>query len=325
MRFLRLEYRYETDLNHGLPGLGLTRRTLLRGAASTTACVALGAHSFAVQSPAFAQWVAGFRARALARGISEQTFDRVMGAVTPDTSVFAQYQAQPEFTELLWQYINRRCSGWRVATGKIRAKENAELFARVEKDYGVDRYILLGLWGMESSFGDVVANPKYIKQVRLALAALVWGAAPAPIKQELLNALSSSTAAGRPRKWRLLGRRRVTPSDARGLASPGIDYDKDGRVSPFGKPDDRSPAARATSPARPVSPGETGATRCARVASAGQGDATYAVAGAGVAARTARFRSPGQGSGSRCAAAPPSWSDRISMRSIHTTRRRVTR
>ena len=48
-----------------------------------------------------------------------------MGAVTPDTSVFAQLRAQPEFTELMWQYINRRCSDWRVITGKERAKEYA--------------------------------------------------------------------------------------------------------------------------------------------------------------------------------------------------------
>ena len=70
--------------------------------------------------------------------------------------MFAQFRAQPEFTEQLWQYINRRCSDWRVITGKERAKEYAGLLARIEKDYGVDRYIMLGLWGMESSFGDVI-------------------------------------------------------------------------------------------------------------------------------------------------------------------------
>ena len=61
----------------------------------------------------------------LKRGISEQTYDRVMGTVTPDTSVYAQFSAQPEVTELMWQYINRRCSEWRVITGKARAKQYA--------------------------------------------------------------------------------------------------------------------------------------------------------------------------------------------------------
>ena len=60
----------------------------------------------------------------------------------------------------MWQYINRRCSDWRVITGKQRATEYASLLARIEKDYGIDRHIMLGLWGMESSFGDVITNSK---------------------------------------------------------------------------------------------------------------------------------------------------------------------
>ena len=130
------------------------------GALGATVSLVLGEDGYAAQTPAFIGWVANFRPRALARGISEQTYDRVMGGLTPDTTVFAQLNAQPEFTELMWQYINRRCSDWRVITGKVRAREYADLLARVEKDYGVDRYIILGLWGMESSFGDVIANRK---------------------------------------------------------------------------------------------------------------------------------------------------------------------
>jgi membrane-bound lytic murein transglycosylase B len=225
------------------PVQGLTRRALVSGAFRATAYLAFGERAFAVQTPAFAHWVAGFRPRALKRGISEQTYDRVMGAVTPDTSVFAEYRSQPEFTELMWQYINRRCSGWRVTTGKERAKEYAGLLARVEKDYGVDRYILLGLWGMESSFGDVVTNPKYMRPVIPALAALAWGEPRrrAYWEAELLNALT------------IVDRGWAQPSDMIGSWAGamghtqwmpevwlhmGVDYDHDGRASPFGKPDD---------------------------------------------------------------------------------------
>src|ERR1700690_1400318 len=120
------------------PRLG--RRALMAGVLGATASFALGGQVFAKQTPAFAHWVAGFRARAIRRGISEHTYDRVMNAVTPDTSVYEQERAQPEFTEQVWQYINRRCSDWRVITGKERGKEYAGLLARIEKDYGVDRY-----------------------------------------------------------------------------------------------------------------------------------------------------------------------------------------
>jgi lytic murein transglycosylase len=199
--------------------------------------------AFAAQSPAFSRWVANFRPHALGRGISEQTYDRVMGNVTPDTSVYALYNAQPEVTELLWQYLNRRCSEWRVTTGKERAKQHSGLLARIEKDYGVDRYILLGLWGMESSFGDVMVNPKYMRPIIPALAALAWGE-PRRRKYweaELLNALTIVDRGwARPEEmvgsWAgAMGHTQWMPEV---WLNMGVDYDRDGRAFPFGKPDD---------------------------------------------------------------------------------------
>jgi lytic murein transglycosylase len=220
-----------------------SRRSLLLGAVAFATVYFQHDFVSAAQSPAFTRWVANFRPRALKRGVSEQTYDRVMGSITPDTSVYAQFQSQPEVTESLWQYINRRCSEWRVITGKDRAKQYAGLLSRIEKDYGVDRYILLGLWGMESSFGDVMTNPKYMRPIIPALAALAWGE-PRRRKYweaELLNALT------------IVDRGWAKPEDMVGSWAGamghtqwmpevwlhmGVDYDRDGRASPFGKPDD---------------------------------------------------------------------------------------
>ncbi len=221
----------------------LSRRALISGALGSAASLALGNLSFAAQTPAFTRWVAAFRPRALQRGISEATYDRVMNAVTPDTSVYAQERAQPEFTEQLWQYINRRCSEWRVNVGKERAREFAGLFARLEKDYGIDRYTLLGLWGMESSFGDVIVNPKYMRPVIPALAALAYGE---PRRRryweaELLNALTIvergwAQPADMIGSWAgAMGHTQWMPEV---WLHMGVDYDRDGRVTPFGKPDD---------------------------------------------------------------------------------------
>jgi membrane-bound lytic murein transglycosylase B len=220
-----------------------SRRALLMGALGIAGGFALGAPADAKQSPAFARWVKHFRARALARGVSARTYDRVMDTVTPDTSVYALQHKQPEFTEQLWQYINRRCSDWRVITGKERAKKYAGLLARIENDYGVDRYIMLGLWGMESSYGDVVTNRKYMRPVIPALAALAYGE---PRRRrywetELINALT------------IVDRGWAKPSDMIGSWAGamghtqwmpevwlhmGVDFDHDGRVSPFGSPAD---------------------------------------------------------------------------------------
>ncbi|MCK9914006.1 lytic murein transglycosylase [Microbacteriaceae bacterium K1510] len=218
----------------------VSRRTVLGTAIA--AGLTLSAPAWA-RSAAFDRWVHAFRARAIARGVSEETYDRVMGRLEPDTAVYEQYRKQPEFTEQTWQYINRRCSDWRVITGKQRAKEYAGLLARVEKDYGVDRYVLLGLWGMESSYGDVIDNPKYMRPVIPALAALAYGE-PRRRKYweaELLNALVIVD-----RKWAQPSEMIGSWAGAMGHTQwmpevwlhVGVDYDRDGRINPFGKPDD---------------------------------------------------------------------------------------
>lgn len=194
-------------------------------------------------APSFAQWVESFRPRARAKGVSDATYSRVMHGLKPDTSVYALDRSQPEFTEEIWQYLNRRVSDWRIGTGKERLRQHAALLARIERDYGVDRHILLGLWGMESAFGDLVENPRHMRPIFPALAALAWGE-PRRRKyweQELLNALRIVERGwAEPREmvgsWAgAMGHTQWMPEV---WLNMGVDYDHDGRISPFGKPDD---------------------------------------------------------------------------------------
>jgi len=215
----------------------LSRRHWLGGAAASAGVLMLGGGA-AAQTPAFRQWVERFRPRALHRGISEATYDRVMGPLKPDISVYEQYRRQPEFTEAMWQYINRRCSGFRIKAGQERARDYASLLNRIERDYGVDRYTMLGLWGMESSFGDVIDNPKYMRPVLPALAALAYGE-PRRRKYweaELLNALvivdrGWATPQEMIGSWAgAMGHTQWMPEVWLNI---GVDYNKDGRVNPF--------------------------------------------------------------------------------------------
>jgi lytic murein transglycosylase len=102
---------------------------------------------------------------------------------------------------------------------------------------------MLGLWGMESSFGDVIDNPKYMRPVIPALAALAYGEPRRRRywEQELLNALvivdrgwaDPSTMIG---SWAgAMGHTQWMPEV---WLHMGVDYDHDGRITPFGKPDD---------------------------------------------------------------------------------------
>jgi lytic murein transglycosylase len=222
----------------------LSRRALLAAGLGGLCALPFPAGAAAQSSRlTFAQWVDSFRARAIARGVSASTYTRVMNAIVPDTSVYALDRAQPEFQEVVWQYLNRRVSDWRITTGKVRAREHAKLLERIEQDYGVDRYVMLGLWGMESAFGDVVENPKHMRPVLPALAALAWGEPRRRSywEKELLNALVIVE-----RGWAMPTAMIGSWAGAMGHTqwmpevwlNMGVDFNGDGRISPFGPPDD---------------------------------------------------------------------------------------
>jgi membrane-bound lytic murein transglycosylase B len=221
-----------------------SRREVFAAIAGAAAALAsAGATQAQSSSIPFPQWVAAFRGRALARGISGATYDRVMASVKPDTTVFEQIRNQPEFKEEIWQYINRRVSDWRIITGKERAKEHAALLTRIEKDYGVEPGVILGLWGVESSYGDPVVQKNHMRPVIPSLAALAWGEPRrrAYWERELLNALviiqrGWSTADEMRGSWAgAMGHTQWMPEV---WLNVGLDYDGDGRASPFGRPDD---------------------------------------------------------------------------------------
>jgi lytic murein transglycosylase len=218
------------------------RELLLTGAASLAASVLGPITGHAAAGQSFERWVEAFRPRALKRGVSEATYRRVMGSIKPDTSVYALDRNQAEFNEELWQYLNRRVSDWRIQRGKERVREVGSLLTRLERDYGVDRYILLGLWGMESAFGDVVTNMKHMRPVFPALAALAWGEPRrrAYWERELLNALVIVQRGWAEPKEMIgswagaMGHTQWMPEV---WLSVGVDYDKDGRVNPFEEAD----------------------------------------------------------------------------------------
>ena len=229
-------------------GAAMTRRAWLRAATGLAASSIVAWTGTApvlaqVSTTEYGAWVTAFRAQALARGVSARTYDRVMAKVVPETSVYKYDKAQPEFQEPVWRYINRRVNEWRINTGRERVKQYADLFARIEKTYGVDRYVLCALWGMESAFGEVVIDKKYMKPVINCLAALAWGEPRRRTywEAELINALL------------IVDRGWAEPEDMIGSwagamghtqwmpevwLNMGVDFDGDGKVYPFGKPDD---------------------------------------------------------------------------------------
>ncbi|MFO7705470.1 MAG: lytic murein transglycosylase [Halopseudomonas sp.] len=101
----------------------------------------------------FPQWRQRFRAEALAAGIEPGLFDRAFAGITPDPAILRADQSQPEFTRPVWEYLEGAISAQRLAGGRRLLEQHAGTLAAIEQRYGVDRNILVAIWGLESNFG----------------------------------------------------------------------------------------------------------------------------------------------------------------------------
>jgi lytic murein transglycosylase len=191
----------------------------------------------------FDQWVAAFRSKAVARGISDETYTRAMRGVQPDMTGLTAIHNQPEFNQQLWQYLNRATTEWKVTAGKAKATEYAPLLSRIQRDIGVEPSFMLGVWGIESAFGDPVVEKNHMRPVIPSLATLAW-AEPrrrSYWESELINALmivqrGMSTPEQMIGSWAgAMGHTQWMPEV---WLHMGIDYNSDGKISPYGAPDD---------------------------------------------------------------------------------------
>ena len=91
------------------------------------------------------------------RGISSTTFEQYRPA-KPDPSVIRSLNYQPEFKKDVWDYLAMLVDEERATDG-IRAKrEHADVLRRIESRYGVKAEHVLGVWGVESDFGQTLGK-----------------------------------------------------------------------------------------------------------------------------------------------------------------------
>jgi len=110
-------------------------------------------------APAWAQQrsFAAFEARlwpdAKAKGVTRATFDLALKSVTPNPRVIAATKRQPEYGKPFGDYVNDIVSKSRIVRGERKGREWAKTFDNVERKFGVERWILLALWGIETDYG----------------------------------------------------------------------------------------------------------------------------------------------------------------------------
>lgn len=122
---------------------------------------------------------------AQARGIERATFDIAFAGVTADPRVMALTRKQPEYGKPVGAYVDALVSR-RIEIGKAKAAEWEQTLAKIEKTFGVDRWIIVAIWGVETTFG----NDEVRWDVIRSIATLAQGGYRTPyFRNELLVAL----------------------------------------------------------------------------------------------------------------------------------------
>ncbi len=98
------------------------------------------------------------RSEAAQRGINPRIFDAVMDGVRPDQSVLDAMDYQPEFTVPVWDYVAGLVDDERIADGKAKLAQWGEILAEIERQFGVDRYVVVALWGVETNYGRITGK-----------------------------------------------------------------------------------------------------------------------------------------------------------------------
>lgn len=99
------------------------------------------------------------------QGISRKTFDLGFAGVTPDPAIIALTKKQSEFVRPIWSYLDNAISTARLERGRAVAERYAAELATIERRYGVDRRIVLGIWGMETNFGTFTGDKDVIRSL----------------------------------------------------------------------------------------------------------------------------------------------------------------
>lgn len=137
--------------------LGCAMRIMSNSKSFTGGSAAALLFALTLPTAAFAQGaktcVEGLWPSAKSAGVTRATFDRAFQGFSIDPEVIEAAKYQPEYVRPIGEYIDRAVSDKRVDTGKQKLAEHQALLGALENRFGVDRHIVIAIWGIESNFG----------------------------------------------------------------------------------------------------------------------------------------------------------------------------
>jgi lytic murein transglycosylase len=128
--------------------LAMTMALLLAGATS-----ALAAPANCRNTGSFDAWLAAFKQEASAQGISQRAIAAASPQLRFDQGIINRDRGQRFFGQDFITFSGKMLMPYRLQKGAQLLKQHSDLFARIERDYGVPGPVLVAFWGLESDFG----------------------------------------------------------------------------------------------------------------------------------------------------------------------------
>src|SRR6185436_20900869 len=122
--------------------------------AISASAIAFGTHVLPAVAASFEKCAAGIRAQVLKAGIRADIVNAAFRDIKFDEKAVRFSRTQPEYRLAIWDYMAFLVDDVRIADGLKMMKAHERTLRDVERTYGVDRFILAALWGVESNYGQ---------------------------------------------------------------------------------------------------------------------------------------------------------------------------
>lgn len=166
---------------------------------------------------------------AQAKGVSRAAFESAFASYRYLPKVMELTGKQPEFSQTVQQYIDRRVTNAQAQKGQAMRREWNQTLTGSQQRWGVQPEIVLAIWGMETNYGGFMGGENTVH----ALATLTEGGYRADyFREELLTALriisdGHVSAGNMTGSWAgAMGHTQFMPTSFMRYA---VDYNGDGR------------------------------------------------------------------------------------------------
>ena len=113
----------------------------------------------------FNNWLKKFQTTAIESGISKKVVNEIMSNAKFLPKVIEYDRYQPEFYEDTFTYIKKRSSNNKIKQGLKLYKKEKIIIEKIEKEFNVEKELLLALMGIETNFGKYLGKMDIISSL----------------------------------------------------------------------------------------------------------------------------------------------------------------